>query len=319
VHPNDNQLSPLLPSLLRTISHLEYLRITSAIDNFEKFDWTDIDPMLQSALLHLMHLPTLTHFVVIRARNIPISALAPCINLEQLDIRYITVAPLDPSSSLQTSRPETPRILHFRIDSSQTAVGRLLRARWKDGHPVLDFTHIKSLVLDFDIFQDVQLTQELFENIKNLEELKINAQNHTESLAGLSEMISVNARNLRTLQLMTLLTGSQSPTPMIGLCEELEALARNNVFQILKFTFSMDGCESKAVIKSAFGRLEDVLMDQGWSSLMRVSIEIRVRCCHWVAGKLGLESIPEMYLGRLLSRKILDYKCPDFDSIVTIE
>lgn len=172
VHPKDYQLSPLLPSLLQTISHLKYLRITSAIDSHEKFDWAEIDPLLQSALLHLMHLPTLTHFVIMRVRNIPISALAPCISLEQLDIRYTTVAQL--GSCSQTSRPQTPRILHLRIDSSQTAVGRLLRARWNDGRQVLDFTHVKTLVLDFDIFQDRELTQELFENVKDLEELKIN-------------------------------------------------------------------------------------------------------------------------------------------------
>ena len=129
-------------------------------------------------------------------------------------------------------------------------------------------------------------------------------------------MISANARNLKSLQLMTVLTSSENHIPMIGLCEELEALAKNNVLQILKFTFSMDGCGSKAVVEAAFGRLEEVLMDQGWSTLMRVSIEITVECCRGVAGKLGLKSVPELYLGRLLSRKILDYKCPDFDSMV---
>jgi hypothetical protein len=174
IHPGDNQLLPLLPTLLQTISHLECLRMTSATDYYGKFDWATIDPLLQSALLHLMHLPTLTHFVIASARNIPLSAFAPCINLKRLDISFITVAPSDelagPSGSHST---QTPRILHFRTDSSQIAVGRLLRARWKDGHPVLDFTHLKTLVLDFDMFHDVQLTQEVFETIGHLEELHI--------------------------------------------------------------------------------------------------------------------------------------------------
>lgn len=173
VHPDDHQLSPLLPTLLQTISHLECLRMSSATDSYGKFDWTTIDPLLQSALLHLMHLPTLTRFDIARARNIPISALAPCINLKQLDISYITVAPSEELGA-PSAPAQTPRILHFRTDSSQTAVGKLLRARWKDGHPVLDFTHVKTLVLDFDMFHDVQLTEEVFKTLGHLEELHIN-------------------------------------------------------------------------------------------------------------------------------------------------
>ena len=82
------------------------------------------------------------------------------------------------------------------------------------------------------------------------------AQDNTESLAGLSEIISANARNLRTLQVMTVLKGKHNHTLMIGLCEELKALAGNKVLQVLKFTFSMEGCESKALVENAFRRLE---------------------------------------------------------------
>jgi hypothetical protein len=142
------------------------------------------------------------------------------------------------------------------------------------------------------------------------------AQNHTSSLAGLSEMISVHARNLRTLQVKTVLTGRQSHALMTGLCEELEALADNQLLQILRFTFSMDGCESRDVVETAFRRLDEVLMDQAWAALICVAIEIRVTCCYWVAQELGLEVVPEMYLGRLLGRKILYYTCPDILALV---
>lgn len=129
-------------------------------------------------------------------------------------------------------------------------------------------------------------------------------------------MISVNARNLKTLQVVTVLNGRQSHplSLMAGLCNELEALAGNKVLQTLKFTFNMGGCESKAVVETAFSRLEEVLMDRGWSALMHVSIEIKVMCCLWVAGRVELKSIPDMYLGRLSSRKILYYNCPDLES-----
>ncbi|KAF8808939.1 hypothetical protein BYT27DRAFT_7188471 [Phlegmacium glaucopus] len=316
MHHHDAQLWPLLPNLLQTISHLECLRIRGALSNPEgKLDWIDMDPLLRSALLRLMYLPTLTHLDIERVRNLPISALALCINIERLDIRYVTVTPFEDlgsntTPSLQSS--QTPRILHFRNDSSQTAVGRLLQARWRDGRSVLDFTHLKRLFLDFDMFEDVQVTQELFENVKHLEELLINVQVNTQSLAGLSEMISSNARNLRSLEVMSVFKSRRSHALMIGLCEELEALTGNNVLQFLKITFVMDGCESRTLVETAFGRLEEVLMDPGWSALKCVSIEIHVRCCYRDARRLELNSVPEVYLSRLSGRKILDYKGPDY-------
>jgi len=126
-------------------------------------------------------------------------------------------------------------------------------------------------------------------------------------------MISVNARNLRTLQVITLFEGSYSYTPMCGLCEELKALAGNKILQVLKFTFIMNGSEPDALVENAFRRLEEVLMDPGWSALVCVSIDIVVACRYqWYAGLEQLNSVPEMYLGRLSSRKILSYKWADF-------
>ena len=103
LHYEDSKASPPLPDLLHTISHLECLRIGGFdLPGPQGFEWTKVDPLLRSTLLHLMYLPTLTHLHITNVRNIPISAFAPCINLEQLDISYITLVPFeDGSSSLQ--------------------------------------------------------------------------------------------------------------------------------------------------------------------------------------------------------------------------
>ena len=100
---------------------------------------------------------------------------------------------------------------------------------------------------------------------------------------------------------------------LIGICEELKALAGNNkVLQVLEFSFLMGGCLSKGFVENAFRRLEEVLMDPGWSALVCVSIDMLVQCCDEGVAKLELNVVPEMYLGRLSSRKILSYKWGDF-------
>lgn len=179
VHHNDAQLSPRLPNLLQTISHLRCLRIRNALleNPAQKFDWTKMDPLLRSALLRLMHLPTLTHFEISMVHKLPLSALVPCINLEGLDIQYSTVLPFEESDL--NLKPEirclqTPRILHFTTNSSTCAVGMLLGARWKDGRLLLDFTHLKTLYIDFTMFEDADVTRNLFKCLEQLEELSVN-------------------------------------------------------------------------------------------------------------------------------------------------
>jgi hypothetical protein len=95
---------------------------------------------------------------------------------------------------------------------------------------------------------------------------------------------------------------------LVGLCEELEALAGCNVLRVLNFKFTVDGCESKTWLKDAFERLEEVLMSTGWSALKRVFVEIRLGCCSRQGERLHLESLPELYLSRLSSWGILVYK-----------
>ena len=52
----DNLLSSILPNFLRTIPRLNSLKIHAS-----QLDWDELNPSLISALLHLMHLPTINH------------------------------------------------------------------------------------------------------------------------------------------------------------------------------------------------------------------------------------------------------------------
>lgn len=128
-----------------------------------------------------------------------------------------------------------------------------------------------------------------------------------QNLSGLAEMVSLSARKLKTLQFQGPLNSSGGLT-LTGLCEELEALAGYNDLQHLNFIITVDGCESRDLVKTGFGRLQEVLLKTGWSTLKGVSLEVVTRCCYRQSKKLDLESLAERYLTRLLSWGILDYK-----------
>ena len=52
-------------------------------------DWNTLDSSLTSALLYLMHLPSVNHIDLSFTQNFPLSSLLPSVNLLRLDIFYL--------------------------------------------------------------------------------------------------------------------------------------------------------------------------------------------------------------------------------------
>ena len=70
---DDHLLSPIILSkFLPTISRLNCLAITASDS---EFDWNTLDFFLTSALLYLMHLPTINHIDLSDIQNFPLSSL----------------------------------------------------------------------------------------------------------------------------------------------------------------------------------------------------------------------------------------------------
>ena len=85
-HPSSDDddyhlLAPILLKFLRKIPCLNCLTIAAAVR-----DWNTLDSSLTSALLHLVHLPTINHIEISCIRNFPLSSLTSSINLHRLDI-----------------------------------------------------------------------------------------------------------------------------------------------------------------------------------------------------------------------------------------
>ena len=140
---------------LKRISRLEFLTILTW--RYE-IDWSN-NP-IRPALLHLLHLPTLTHFSV-HANNFVVSDLIPCVNLKYLEIGfYSTVAA---KITFPEPLPELPvQLNRFEAgirDPSRSAIMMLWTARRPDGQPIIDFESLPEIKVDI---LDGRASQELF-------------------------------------------------------------------------------------------------------------------------------------------------------------
>ena len=77
-----NLISPSIQKSLKRISKLEFLTVRYHLD------WSN--KLIRPALLHLLHLPTLTHFKMNGMKNFVVSDFLPCVNLKYLDIGVCT-------------------------------------------------------------------------------------------------------------------------------------------------------------------------------------------------------------------------------------
>ena len=298
VDKDDQLLSPVLPNLLQTISQLNCLVI-----NASNSDWTALDSSLTSALLHLMHLPTINHIDLSFIQKLPLSSLTPCVNLRQLDIHTL-VTEDDDDGSPEIVQSEMPRIRQFYTEDSSLLTRKLLHAKRQDGQPALDFTDLKQLAMSFTRLEDRQNIQYLLQNAKLLEKLHLLVERDRLSLVGFHDILSPTARTLKVLEFTVPLCDGFGQAPLAGLCEELEAMAGYHTLEALAFQVNIEGHETEDVIGSIIHKVEKVLVKPGWSALKQVSFKLSIACClvsRETSAKLRetLQSLPDNYLSHL--------------------
>ena len=288
---DDDMLSPFF----RTISRINCLKI-----NASYVEWNGINPSLASAFIHLMHLPTINHIDLSYIRNFPISILTPSVNLLRLDL-YI-IDPLEAETVVQSEM--MPKIREFHIEESSLMTTKLLHAKLQDGQPAFNFMDLRRLST---CLEDKQNVLYLTQNAKLLEELHLTV-GWGESLLGLRDILSPCTRTLKVLDLTVPIFFEE---PLKGVCEELEALAGNNILEALSFEIEVcadyDGIVD--TIGSMIQNLEKVLVKPGWSALRRVSFKVlcRVIETQYSAGLSKIQSLPDRYLSHLPKLKSITF------------
>ena len=298
---DDFLLSPILPNLLRTISDLNCLTITTS-----KMDWNTMDSSLTSALLYLMHLPSVNEINLSFIQNFPLSSLLPSVNLLRLDIFYLcrhNQLEEDGPSEIVVQSEMMPKIREFRTADSTVLTRKLLHAKRQDGRPAFNFMDLRQVSMTFRNTKDEQNLRYLLQNAKLLEKLNLSVD-RGRSLAGLRDIFSTRARTLKVLELKVSLYDQFISLPLAGLCEELEAMAGHNMLETLSFEVIVDGHESENFIGIIIQDVGKVLVKPGWSALRQVSFEVSIACClvpreDSAALSEALQSLPDKYLSRL--------------------
>ena len=160
-----NFANPSIQESLKRISRLEFLTVRHHLD------WSN--NLVRPALLHLLHLPTLTHFNMINMTNFVVSDLFPCVNLKYLDIgRYMTLAA---ETTFPTALPEHSIQLNEFVSGTETStvIMKLCTTRCLDGQPIIDFGSLSKITTVFERHNDGEALQELFKRCHALTNVHI--------------------------------------------------------------------------------------------------------------------------------------------------
>jgi hypothetical protein len=157
---------------LKRISRLEILKVQ--YHNWPNFNWSNHP--IRPALLHLLHLPTLTHFQITRIDNFVISDLIPCVNLKYLDIGDFTTVGAE--TTLHAALPEHSIQLKELLVGvrSSTAIMMLCTARRPDGKPIIDFGSLSKVTVTFERPDDGEALEDLFRRCRVLTNVDISCK-----------------------------------------------------------------------------------------------------------------------------------------------
>ena len=163
-----------LEDLFKRITKLKTLIIWN--DSYLEFHW-DENP-IRLALLHLLHLPTLTHFHMTRIDYFIVSDLTPCVNLKVLDIGAdSTVVPADENTFPEALPENSIQLDEFESGSGTSAlIMELCSARRPDGLPIIDFRSLTKLSVYAELPNEGEASWELLRRCHSLTDVHLSCK-----------------------------------------------------------------------------------------------------------------------------------------------
>ena len=172
---------------------------------------------------------------------------------------------------------------------------KLLHAERQDGQPAFNFMDLRRFSTHTG---DERNLRYVMQNAKLLEKLQLSVGPYG-SFMGLRDILSPTARTLKELDVTVSIYSI--PQPLGWLCEELEAMAGDNILEALSFELLADNGEEEYIIGSKIQTVAKILVKPGWSALRQVSFKVSIAGSRYSWEELmeELESIPDKYLSHL--------------------
>ena len=173
----EESTSPSIQESFKRISRLEFLSVDQPENNWiigTTLNWSNIP--IRPALLHLLHLPTLTHFKMTRINDFVISDLIPCVNLKYLDIGISTTGAAE--TTFPAALPEHSVQLNEFITGikNPTTIKALCTGRRPDGRPIIDFGSLSKITVALQMPDEDEASQELFRHCHALTSVKVSCK-----------------------------------------------------------------------------------------------------------------------------------------------
>ena len=290
----DRLLSVIFLDSFPKISRLNCLAISAA-----NLNWNKLDSSVTSALIRLMHLPTINHIDLSYIQYFPLFSLTLSVNLHRLDISHLKLYNPHEDDFSEIVVEMIPKIREFHTSGSSQVTTKLLDAERQDGQPAFNFMDLKRLSMTLDGFVNKRNIEYLFQNAKLLEELHLSVV-HGTSLVGI---LSLSVRSLKVLDLSAVPLRDEGTFVILGgICEELEALAGQNMLETLSLEVRVSSRRTEDFVGYTIQQLEKVLVKPGWSMLRQVSLKVSImRPTSTISQTLceTLQSLPDKYLSHL--------------------
>ena len=156
----------------KRISRLEILRVHPRIA--PRLDWSS-NP-IRPLLLHLLHLPTLTQFIVEDFDDFVVSDLIPCVNLKYLDIGFLTTVAaknIFPATLPKHSIQLDEFVAQIEAPTTINSIMNLCTTQRPDGQPIIDFGSLSKIKVDIRYAIEGEASQDLFRHCHALTHVQI--------------------------------------------------------------------------------------------------------------------------------------------------
>lgn len=143
----------------------------TALENFGLYFqfsvWTEITPAVRSALLRLMHLPTITSLCLGQLKGFLPADLAPCINLE-----FLTMDRALFKEAYELTKVIKLKRLHLGFSAAENMINILRRGRTND-NLIFDFRELRELGFGCDFVIPTVQYHQLLKDARHLETLHL--------------------------------------------------------------------------------------------------------------------------------------------------